>query len=189
MNALRINVAGLLKEFAGAARDYPISAPPGDLTKLLKEEHAAVVRAVKPLAGHMRLMRTQHSVFVRGQLSSRLEVECGRCLEPADLSVRFQVEAEYFPEVDIQTGAGLPKPDDDLAFTIDQNHELDLTEAVRQHLLLEIPMQTVCREGCKGLCSRCGANLNDGSCECQDEVGDERLSVLRQLLEGQGKSA
>ena len=189
MNALRVNVAGLLKEVAGAARDYPISAPAGELTGLLREDSAAVIRALKPLTGSVRLMRTQHSVFVRGQLQSRLEVECGRCLEPAELGIRFQVEAEYFPEVDIMTGAGLPKPEDDLAFTIDQNHELDLTEAVRQHLLLEIPMGIVCREDCRGLCPGCGANLNEGECGCAEEVPDERLSVLKQLLEGQGKAS
>ena len=188
MIALRINVAGLLKEFAGAARDYPISAPPDDLTRLLKEEQPSVIRALEPLAGSVRLMRTQHSVFVRGRLESRLEIECSRCLDPAELGVRFEVEAEYFPEVDIHTGAGLPKPDDDLAFTIDPNHELDLTEAVRQHLLLEMPMHVICKETCKGLCARCGADLNDGACECPSEVEDERLSVLKALLEGQSKA-
>ena len=189
MNALRINVAGLLKEFAGAAREYPISAPPADLTRLLKEEHESVIRALEPLAGSVRLMRTQHSVFVRGRLESRLEVECSRCLGEAELGVRFEVDAEYFPEVDIHTGAGLPKPDDDLAFTIDPNHELDLTEAVRQHLVLEIPMRVICREACAGLCPRCGANLNDGACGCPVEVEDSRLAVLKQLLEGQGKAS
>jgi uncharacterized protein len=189
MNALRLNVAGLLKEFAGAAREYPISAPPEDLTRLLKEEHESVFRGLEPLAGSVRLMRTQNSVFVRGRLASRLEVECSRCLEPAELGVRFQVEAEYFPEVDIHTGAGLPKPEDDLAFTIDQNHELDLTEAVRQHLLLELPMHVVCEEACKGLCPRCGANLNAGPCECEPEFEDGRFNVLKQLLEGQSKAS
>ena len=189
MNALRLNVAGLLKEFAGAAREYPIAAPPEELTGLLKEEQPSVIRALEPLAGSVRLMRTQHSVFVRGRLASRIEVECSRCLEAAELGVRFQVEAEYFPEIDIHTGAGLPKPEDDLAFTIDPSHELDLTEAVRQHLLLEMPMHVVCGEACKGLCARCGANLNVGACECAPEVGDERLSVLKALLEGQSKAS
>ncbi|MGI8424927.1 MAG: YceD family protein [Chloroflexota bacterium] len=185
MNALRINVAGLLKEFAGAARDYPVSAPPDDLTGLLREEHDSVIRALEPLAGSVRLMRTQTSVFVRGQLASRLVLECSRCLDEALLDVQFQVEDEYFPEVDVHTGQGLPKPEDDLAFTIDPNHELDLTEAVRQHLLLEMPMYTVCREACNGLCARCGANLNAGACGCVPELEDGRFSVLKALLEGQ----
>lgn len=178
MNALRINVAGLLKETAGAARDYDIAAPARDLHGLIED-----ARPIEDLVGRVRLMRTQQSVFVRGRLSTRLALECSRCLEEAQVAATFDVEAEYFPEVDVTTGRGLPKPDDDLAFTIDQNHELDLAEAVRQHLLLELPMQAVCRETCEGLCPRCGANLNDGECDCAPEVSDDRFAPLRALLE------
>src|SRR6266545_6814921 len=162
MSALRINVSGLLKETAGAARDYPIDATPGELTELLATENGA--RGVEPLTGQVRLMRTQQSVFARGRLATRLSVECSRCLDTAEVPVRFDLEAEFFPEVDVVTGRGLPKPDDDLAFTINQNHELNLSEAVRQHLILELPMHVVCRDTCAGLCPRCGANLNRGPC-------------------------
>ena len=181
MNALRINVAGLLKETAGAARDYPIDAPPAELTELLSSESDA--RGAAPLTGTVRLMRTPQSIFARGRLSGRLAVECSRCLDTAEVPVRFELDAEYFPQVDIMTGRGLPKPDDDLAFTINQSHELDLSEAVRQYLILELPMQTVCREACQGLCPRCGANLNSGACACPAEVEDDRLLPLRALLE------
>ena len=184
MSALRINVAGLLKETAGAARDYPIDAPPNEFGQLLDD-----ARHVEPLKGEVRLMRTPQSVFARGRMRTRLAVECSRCLEDADVPVRFNLEAEYFPEIDINTGHGLPAPEDDLAFTINQNHELDLGEAVRQHLVLELPMQTVCREDCAGLCPRCGANLNKGPCECAPEVTDDRLAPLKALFEGKTDAA
>lgn len=181
MNALSINVAGLLKETAGAAREYPIDAPPGELTHLLEGESEA--HGVKPLVGSVRLMRTERSIFARGRLTAELAVDCSRCLAEARIPVRFDVEAEYFPEVDIYTGRGLPKPDDDLAFTVNASHELDLSEAVRQHLILELPMRAVCKATCAGLCPRCGANLNEGPCGCPAEVEDNRLAPLRALLE------
>jgi uncharacterized protein len=59
---------------------------------------------------------------------------------------------------------------------------LDLTEAIRQRVLLEIPMVTLCREDCAGLCSQCGHNLNLGPCDCKPEV-DTRFSVLQKLLQ------
>jgi uncharacterized protein len=181
VNALRINAAGLLKEIAGAAREYPIHAPAADLTALLEAEGGA--KGVQPLIGSVRLMRSQQSVFVRGWLKSELELECSRCLGDARLPVRFELAAEFFPVVDIATGQALPKPDDDLAFTIDPNHELDLSEAVRQHLILELPMRAICRETCRGLCPRCGKDLNGGACDCSDVVEDERMAPLRALLE------
>lgn len=184
MTALQINVAGLLKETAGAAREYPVNAPPGELNGLLED-----ARVVSPVQGQTRMMRTQQSVFVRGQLQTRLALECSRCLNETVLPVQFAVEAEYFPEVDINTGKGLPRPNDDLAFTINQSHEVDLREAVRQHLLLELPMSQVCRETCKGLCSRCGVDMNEGQCVCEPELLDDRLAPLQALLDGKAGTA
>ena len=182
MNALRINVAGLLKETAGAAREYDLEVRPRDYASLLED-----ARPAAPLRGTVRLMRTPQSIFARGRMQGRLAVECSRCLEQAEVPIQFVVEDEFFPQIDINTGQGLPKPEDDLAFTIDANHELDLSEAVRQHILLELPMQSICSETCKGLCPECGANLNEeGACRCEPEVADERLTPLRALLERGG---
>lgn len=178
MDALRINVAGLLKETAGAAREYEMQVPADDIPEV-----SADVRPIAPLNGRVRLMRTPRSIFARGRLTTALGVDCSRCLEEAEVEVAFDVEAEYFPKIDIATGLDLPAPDDDLAFTIDANHELDLGEAVRQHLLLELPMQSVCRETCEGLCPRCGANLNEGPCRCEPDIADERMAPLKALLE------
>ena len=59
---------------------------------------------------------------------------------------------------------------------------LDLTEAIRQRVLLELPIATLCREDCAGLCSQCGHDLNLGPCDCKPEV-DTRFSVLEKLLQ------
>ncbi|MGH2354308.1 MAG: YceD family protein [Chloroflexota bacterium] len=183
MSALRFNVAGLLKEQAGAAREYEIEASPDDLGELVEGAHPA-----DGLRGGVRMMRTPRSVFVRGHLETRVIVECSRCLRDVETPIELEIEAEYFPAIDITTGHPLPAPDDDLAFTIDANHELDLGEAIRQNLLLELPMQRLCSEACQGLCPRCGADLNQGPCACEPEPADERLTPLRALLEGTAKS-
>src|SRR5687768_1432051 len=129
MSALRFNVAGLLKEDVGAARDVEISAAPEDLEGVMDD-----IRPVEVLRGGARFLRTPRSIFVRGSMSTRLGVECSRCLEDTVTPIAFDVEAEYFPEIDVGTGRPLPAPDDDLAFTINASHELDLGEAIRQHL-------------------------------------------------------
>src|SRR6266567_4158167 len=72
--------------------------------------------------------------------------------------------------------------DDEEIFPIDEHHQVDLTEAVRQNVLLAIPMVTLCREDCPGLCPQCGHDLSLGPCECQPEV-DTRLSILEKLLQ------
>jgi len=179
MTGLRFNVAGLLKEGAGATREYALEAAPRELAGLLDD-----ARPITPLTGQVRLLRTQRSIFVRGRLKTRVQVECSRCLAETEVPISFDLEEEFFPEIDVTTRHALPKPDDNgLGFMIEPSHELDLGESVRQHMLLELPMQAICRETCAGLCPRCGANLNEGPCACVDDEIDERLAPLRALFE------
>jgi uncharacterized protein len=82
------------------------------------------------------------------------------------------------------TGARLPQPEDaDIATQIDDHHILDLSEIVRQDLALALPMVPLCRTACKGLCSNCGQNWNEGDCDCETEELDPRLIVLKELLD------
>jgi uncharacterized protein len=70
---------------------------------------------------------------------------------------------------------------DDLVFNIDANHMMDLTEPVRQALLVALPMKPLCREDCQGICPQCGANRNEVHCEHSEESTDDRWSGLRAL--------
>jgi uncharacterized protein len=81
----------------------------------------------------------------------------------------------------VVTGMPLPVPSPD-AFTIDAHHILDLSEAVRQYTVINIPMKPLCKPNCAGLCPQCGANRNEAPCQCPQEQGDPRWAVLQQLL-------
>ena len=64
-----------------------------------------------------------------------------------------------------------------------ENDRLDLKELVLSDLLLNLPMKHLCREDCKGLCPKCGANLNEGECGCNRKPVDPRFAALRDLLD------
>jgi uncharacterized protein len=95
------------------------------------------------------------------------------------LKIRF--EEEFLPTIDAESGAPLPSPEEASVFTIDEQHTLDLTEAVRQYSLLAIPMKTLCKKNCAGLCPTCGKNLNEGQCDCPKDDIDPRWSKLAEL--------
>ncbi len=100
------------------------------------------------------------------------------------MPVEFSLEEEFYPSVDIVTGASLPVlPDREQATQIDEHHVLDLTEVTRQNILLAIPPSPVCRTKCAGLCPHCGKNWNEGPCDCKEENIDPRMQVLKQLLD------
>ena len=173
---MRYNVAQLLKDETGQTREYKfhedISALDPDLVPLTE------------LDGTIKMIRTVDGVLVMGKLHASIELICSRCTDPFAMPLQFTIEEEFRPTLDITTGANLPLPEDDEEATrIDGHHELDLTEVIRQDMLLAVPPFPICRSQCAGLCPQCGQNWNDGPCECKHEDIDPRFQALKQLLD------
>jgi uncharacterized protein len=176
MESMIFNVAQLMK------------APVG--TSLVNDFHEEDIQldddieVVGPIDGHVRMRRTNQGLLVDGWVELTLELSCNRCLKTFEQPMHVNFEEQFYPTVDVITGLPLDPFDEDEIFPIDAHHEVDLTEAVRQNVLLALPMVTICQEDCKGLCPQCGQDLNLGSCECKPEM-DARLSVLKQLLQNE----
>jgi uncharacterized protein len=169
------NVAQLLKAQVGATQIVELD----NADELNLEDES--VKLAGPISGRLRMRRTNQGILVDGPVEVSVELTCVRCLEPFTLHISFDLEEQYYPTIDVVTGLSLPESDDELIFPIDQNHQLDLREALRQNLLLALPMQPICKEDCAGLCPQCGKNLNEGQCDCQPPM-DERFSILGDLL-------
>lgn len=169
------NVAQLLKAPVGATQIVDLD----DTDELDLQDESA--RLIKPMTGHLRMRRTNQGILVDGPVEATVELTCGRCLEPFTQAIQFALEEQFYPTIDVVTGISLPEIENELVFPIDQNHQLDLREAIRQNLLLALPMQPICKEDCAGLCPQCGKNLNEGPCSCEPPI-DERLGVLGDLL-------
>src|SRR5205807_1297514 len=137
---------------------------------------------VGPLSGHVRLRHINQGILADGWMDVTVELDCTRCLKQFEQPMHVAFEERFYPTVDVVTGIPLPPIDAEDAFPIDDHHLLDLTEAVRQQILLDIPMVTLCKEDCAGLCAQCGHDLNLGPCQCEPEL-DTRLSVLKTLLQ------
>ena len=133
------------------------------------------------LQGRVTLTRTDRGILVKGVLNTELELTCSRCLNPFPCPQKLRIEEEYFPIVDVVSGASLNVPDEPGIFTIDDNHELDLTEAVHQYALMAVPMKPLCRPDCAGLCPVCGQNLNLGECQCLPPEADPRWAKLKEI--------
>jgi uncharacterized protein len=172
---LSYNVAALLKSESGAQRTFDVEV---DISGIDPD-----LVLTKPLTGRIRLLRTDSGILATGRLQTEACVPCRRCLESMTVGVEIELEEEFRPSIDILTGAAIaPADGEDEVTRIDGHHILDLTEVVRQSLLLATPATPLCRPDCRGLCPTCGANLNQEPCSCQREEEDPRLAVLRDLL-------
>lgn len=120
-------------------------------------------------------------VRIRGKMHVDLEVQCDRCLEPMPYEVDGPFDLFYRPTPrdplphDISIDAG----ESEIGFY--EGSGMELEDILREHVLLSLPMHQVCRDECAGICPRCGINRNDGSCDCAEEVVDDRWAALRDL--------
>ena len=169
---MQINVAQLLKANTGTSQDYEVN----DIIDVFGDGRGRVVR------GQVRLLRTRRGILVKGVLNAEVELACSRCLSLFNYPVTLNIEEEYIPTVDVDSGAPLPLPEEPDSFTIDEHQYIDLTEAIGQYTVLAIPIKPLCREGCAGLCQNCGHNLNLGDCSCPPQAIDPRWSELSKFL-------
>jgi DUF177 domain-containing protein len=139
-------------------------------------------------AGRAQLVEEHHGkhqiiqdIRIKGDLSTRLELTCARCLEPVTLDVKRDFELLYRP---LGSDAGR----EELSVTAAeaeigyyQGDGLLLEDVVREQVLLAVPLKAICREDCKGLCPHCGKNLNSGTCSCEEPVDDPRWAALKEI--------
>ncbi|MBF6612581.1 MAG: DUF177 domain-containing protein [Chloroflexi bacterium] len=181
---LVFNVAQLLKEPVGAIRKYSLDTP---LLVLAEESSEDGSLAAYDLHGSVKVTRMSRDLLVQGDVEASVSLECSRCLEQFRLPVDAMLEELFQPTLDVETGRPVQLDDsekDDTAFHIDQNHLMDLSEPVRQALLVALPLKPLCKEECAGLCPHCGANLNETQCGCESEDVDSRWQGLRELKLG-----
>jgi len=135
---------------------------------------------IGPVEGEVRLMRTDAGVLVRGKVQANVLVECSRCLVPTIVTLNAELQEEFSPSDDF---ASLRRSSDepcDPALVIDEQHILDLSDLIRQQLVLDMPSHPLCRVDCAGLCPECGQDLNESPCECTPGI-DARWQVLKDL--------
>ena len=120
---------------------------------------------------------------VTGRIETRLELECGRCLELFQIPVDSAFELRYVPQ-DQNAGEGEREIDeDDLTTAYYTDQTIDLGALMTEQFQLALPMKPLCSDDCKGLCPECGANLNKTTCGCAPKWQDPRLGALRGLLD------
>jgi len=127
-------------------------------------------------------------VIVRGTVSTSVDMTCCRCLEPVQIGlsepftllVRF--DADRFSGGNVSGDAPGDQGGEEVKYVPPDTDRIDITEELRQTLLLALPVKPLCDENCRGLCPHCGTNLNTGSCDCRPRTTDPRWAGLENAL-------
>ena len=147
--------------------DLPADSP------LWKE---AQLHMAEPLEVRLEAQQAGHDVVVRGSLKGSVALACRRCLAPVSASIDEEVSLVFRPglsrvEAEAEEVYALPARGD----------ELDLSDAIREQVVLAVPQYGMCKEDCRGLCPHCGTNLNHEQCNCTSNAVDPRWAALRAL--------
>jgi len=123
------------------------------------------IRFKKPVSGRAKIVELSDGVLVNFKIKTTLELLCSRCATDFFREVRFDFDQKYtFTDGGKTT---IIKQGRKERFFIGKDGEVDPWPAIRQEILLSLPMKILCKKTCKGLCPICGQNLNKGKCKCK----------------------
>ena len=126
-------------------------------------------------------LRTVEDIRLRGSYAGDFEIPCARCLDPVEYTLSGEFDLLFRPlgaDADASERA-ITTPETEIGYY--QDGGLALEDVVREQVFLSLPVRSLCREDCKGICPRCGKNLNSESCTCDTAPADPRWSALSDL--------
>lgn len=119
----------------------------------------------------------QNRVQLEGAVDVTVLIPCDRCLTDVETKLSLSIEKEV--KVQSEEENGIEEPvETEFIF----GYNLDVDELVRNEILVNWPMKTLCRETCKGICQKCGRNLNHGPCGCDTVESDPRMAAIRDIF-------
>jgi len=165
-NETAVNVATLLQEPVGASRTYSLHLDRFELDDELM---------ARDVNGTMRLTRLSDEILANVEATATVSLICLRCLAPYDQPTKLRLQEEFRVAYDVRSGAEVDSSDDDERFSINDAHELDIREPLRQELIVSLPMRPDCGDQCPG-----PPMIGENS---EEEI-DNRFAALGALLNG-----
>jgi len=140
---------------------------------------------VKPLAIHLEVMPLRDFIRVKGRLGTSVRMACGRCLEDFESPLQSRFTLNYSRDIpkDVHKAdtEGIELTADQIGMVYFEGEEIDFSDALQEQVILAMPFKPICKTACKGLCPRCGKDLNTGPCRCDEKAPDGPFAILKDL--------
>lgn len=160
---MKINVAEISR-IRGASKDISIEEPILDLIDRQKE-----YAFEKPVVFNGSITNIGGALKLEGLLKVQYTASCSRCLKPVSGEIKIDI-SEDFIESETQ---------EDIDIYTFQGYYIELDRALCDNIILSLPVKLLCSEDCKGICHKCGKNLNEVQCDCEHTVINPKLEVLK----------
>ena len=145
----------------GVFNNHDIEVPSSQLAFSILD-----IEFVSPVRGSVQLLRhSEDNIYVKAEVSTEIEMQCGRCLDPFSIDIAGAFEIQFTPADNPEDMASGGFEDEERYY---DGETFDISEDTRQALVIQIPIWPLCSQDCEGLCVGCGVNLNDEHCTCED---------------------
>ena len=168
------------KEFAHEFEENPQVFP--IIAEMIKNRECEFL---KPLNIRLKAFRIRELFEVRGSFRTRMRLPCSRCLKGFDTSLASDFELTYTKEV---PGLMDVFEDDDIELRVEEigmiyfkGEEINLQQGIQEQVVMAFPLQPLCDKNCRGLCPKCGSDLNRGDCGCKREPVSNKFAALKNL--------
>lgn len=167
----------------GLALEY--SGPVGSFSALVDLQQDGGCRFTEPIRFSGRALSLGGLIEIEGEVSTAVELLCGRCLETFNLSLSSSFAMTFSRGLPV---VGSDDGEDEVELSAEEmglipfdGDELDLREPVQDQILMALPLQALCRDDCRGLCPQCGVDLNQTNCGCEPPAFNSRFAALKNL--------
>jgi uncharacterized protein len=173
----QLNQRELLLEFEEKPGTFPV------LADMIKQKECDVL---VPIKIRLRVYQVSDIIEVEGSLETRIRLLCSRCLQVYETKLASRFDLTYTRSISDDIEAfdhhkEIELKAQDLGLIFFNGEEIDLTEGIQEQAVLAFPIQPLCQHRCKGLCSKCGADLNQGDCGCDRRSLNSQFAALKNL--------
>ena len=165
---------GLVLEFEKSVGTFPI------LAEMIANGECEFTA---PLRTALRALRIGDLVEIDGEIETSVRLPCSRCLQPFETPLNSSFALTYMQ----QTAAVMEDIEpqevelsaEDMAIVYFQGEKINLKDAIQEHVVMEFPLRPLCKVDCKGLCPRCGADMNEDPCDCEQGPSPGKFAALK----------
>jgi uncharacterized protein len=164
-------------EFEEPAETFPV------LTELVA---SGVCEFLAPLKAALRAQQIGGIVAIDGNISTTVRMDCARCLQSYEMPIASSFALTYSqkepaPELSGSNQEEVELTAEDMGMSYYQGEEINLKNEIQEQVVLAIPLRALCRQDCKGLCPKCGADLKSGECGCDRSPPAGNFAALKNL--------
>lgn len=156
-----------------------VEEPASGFPALAEVDGSGECEFIAPVRVHVTALREYDHIRVEGNVASKVRMHCSRCLEPFERDISSSFTLFYSDKTGIPLDDEAELTAEDLVSVHYEGDSIDFAGEIEEQLIMDIPYKPLCREDCLGLCSNCGANLNDGECGCGREAPNLKFGVLK----------